>query len=557
MLLTIGNGSTYDSSIPVRVDINLGDVFDTIPPVGSISINGGDTYTNSKNVTVSLSATDNVGIVGYYCSENSTQPSPFDTVWESVSSTTNYNANVKYRIKRKDGKRRVLVWYKDAAGNVSEGEKDTIILDRTSPTIKITVPTNKSDYTTSDSTISLGGTASDSTSGIGAIEWSDNNGGVGTSSGTTNWTISNIKLSPGDNVITVTATDKAGNTGTDTITVVYVKDTDQWDMETIDSSGDISNFYPRAMAIDSNNYPHIVYGGDHLYYAYYDGNSWNYETVDSSIEAGYYASIALDSSDKAHISYYHNNSKRKNLKYATNASGSWEKRTVDSKGDVGRFSGIAVDLSGRIHIVYYGATNKHLKYATAISFSGPWKKETIDSIEKVGKFASIAVDSSNNVRISYYDESRKDLKYITNASGSWKSKKVDKKGSVGKYTSITTDSSGKIHIAYYNDKNKDLKYAVYSTGSWEAETVDSNGDVGPYTSIAIDLSGRVHISYFDVTKKDLKYAVKSLGSWELKTLDSKGSVGKYTSLAVDSVGSIHISYYDIKNKRLKYITNKN
>ena len=59
----------------------------------------------------------------------------------------------------------------------------------------------------------------------------------------------------------------------------------------------------RSIAVDSNNHPHFAYGGDHLYYAYYDGSSWHYETVDSSPGVGRYASIALDESDNAHISY--------------------------------------------------------------------------------------------------------------------------------------------------------------------------------------------------------------------------------------------------------------
>ena len=39
--------------------------------------------------------------------------------------------------------------------------------------------------------------------------------------GTESWTISGIQLTEGQNLITVTATDIAGNTATDTITVTY------------------------------------------------------------------------------------------------------------------------------------------------------------------------------------------------------------------------------------------------------------------------------------------------------------------------------------------------
>ncbi|MFN3533426.1 MAG: Ig-like domain-containing protein [Candidatus Brocadia sp.] len=194
---------------------------DVTAPNCSIAINNGANYSNSRSVTLSLEATDNVGVTGYYLSTSSVIPLASAAGWTAISSTTNYNANVSYTLSSGDGNKTLYVWYKDAVGNVSNTSSDSIILDTTGPSITITSPTSYATYKTANNTISLGGTASDNASGVGRVTWSNNRGGSGTASGTTSWSISDISLLLGDNIITVTATDGAGNTMIDTITVSY------------------------------------------------------------------------------------------------------------------------------------------------------------------------------------------------------------------------------------------------------------------------------------------------------------------------------------------------
>jgi len=91
--------------------------------------------------------------------------------------------------------------------------------DTIDPTIGITSPTSGTTYSTEEDTITLGGSASDNV-GVTSLTWTNNRGGSGTASGTTNWTISALTLHCGDdNVITATARDAAGNSATDTLTV--------------------------------------------------------------------------------------------------------------------------------------------------------------------------------------------------------------------------------------------------------------------------------------------------------------------------------------------------
>ncbi|RZD37629.1 MAG: hypothetical protein CXT71_07830, partial [Methanobacteriota archaeon] len=123
-------------------------------------------------------------------------------------------------------------------------------------------------------------------------------------------------------------------------------------------------------------------------------------------------------------------------------------------GAVGLYTSLAIDSNDDVHISYYG--NEDLKYAT--DSSGSWVTSTIDSEGVVGKYTSLALDSNDDVHISYYDTSNDDLKYATDSSGSWVTSTIDSLGAVGLYTSLAIDSNDDVHISYYG--NEDLKYAT-------------------------------------------------------------------------------------------------
>ncbi|MFO0793798.1 MAG: carboxypeptidase regulatory-like domain-containing protein, partial [Candidatus Brocadiaceae bacterium] len=163
-----------------------------------------------------------------------------------------------------------------------------------------------------------------------------------------------------------------------------------WKIKKVDDGKQFSDFYPRSIAVDASNRPHIAYGGNYLYYTYHDGSKWHYQTIDLSPGVGSFASIAIDTLGKAHICYY--DAINSDLRYATNSSGAWVTRTVDSGGDVGRDTSLALDNSGKVHISYFDATNGDLKYAT--NGSGVWVTETVDSIGVVGGYTSLALDNS-------------------------------------------------------------------------------------------------------------------------------------------------------------------
>ena len=106
------------------------------------------------------------------------------------------------------GKRHAVVWIPDDGRDV------------TLPTVSITSPTKSATYKTTKPTINISGTASDNIGIVSAI-WRNDRGGSGECTGTTNWSVSNIFLQPGLNVISVLVSDAAGNKALDTLSVTY------------------------------------------------------------------------------------------------------------------------------------------------------------------------------------------------------------------------------------------------------------------------------------------------------------------------------------------------
>jgi hypothetical protein len=94
--------------------------------------------------------------------------------------------------------------------------------DTTPPVVTITSPTSASTFNTSTTPLTtLAGTASDNV-GVVSCSWSSSNGGSGSTTGTTSWSVPSIALATNSNtVIEVVCVDAASNQGSDTLTVTH------------------------------------------------------------------------------------------------------------------------------------------------------------------------------------------------------------------------------------------------------------------------------------------------------------------------------------------------
>ena len=318
-----------------------------------------------------------------------------------------------------------------------------------------------------------------------------------------------------------------------------------------------------SLALDVDGLPHISYydyGNGALKYAFWDGDVWNVEIVDSDGNVGRYTSIALDDDGFPHISYYDYGNGA--LKYAFWDGSQWYIDKVDSsvKGGVGLYTCIALDSSDHPHISYCDYDKRTLNYAYWTGSS--WHKQVVDNsaqmcvFEYFGDYTSIAIDSSDHPHISYCDFENYDLKYAHFTGIQWNKEVIDSEGYVGQYSCIALDEYDNPHISYgyLQDHSSafDLKYASKTGDVWSVETVDKPGDVRKWTSLVLDSFGFPHISYYDYFEGSLKYAFYDGENWSLEAVETNGSTGCFNSLCLDSEDNPCISYYDWGDKALKY-----
>jgi len=203
-----GNESGYSNEWSQAIPVS-----DTVAPSIIISSpTAGGAY-DSSNSSISLAgnASDNVG-VSLVTWRNSAGGSGTASGTESWSITG---------ISLIEGENVLTVTAQDAAGNQTNASLTVTYMppDTLSPTIAVTSPTTAGSHETEAPTVSLAGNASDNT-GVVQVRWTSSAGYSGIAAGTVNWSIPDIALLDGENILTVIALDQAGNEGRATLKVI-------------------------------------------------------------------------------------------------------------------------------------------------------------------------------------------------------------------------------------------------------------------------------------------------------------------------------------------------
>ena len=242
-------------------------VTDNVKPVGSISINGGDTYTTSTSVTLDLSATDNIAVTEMSF-RNGTSGSW--SAWESYATTKNWTLTVT------NGPRTVQARFRDASFNISNIVSDSIILDTVKPTIPGT-PTTSPNPTNVVSQLWNWAASTDSGSGLAGYWYRITNGLTVSSAYIGNITNFTTNLVQGVYNFFVRSRDNAGNLSDEISQSLTVDTTPPTQPIATPDSG--SYLAPQTVALTSTD---ALSGLDKIYYTLDNTPADNTKTAYSS-----------------------------------------------------------------------------------------------------------------------------------------------------------------------------------------------------------------------------------------------------------------------------------
>ncbi len=322
----------------------------------------------------------------------------------------------------------------------------------------------------------------------------------------------------------------------------------QWDIEIVNDTTGNSEC---DITTDNNGYPHISYRDDshNMYYAHRDGSQWQTTLIETN-NSVFGTSIAVDDTGNPHISFIKSFWYGNQLWHAWWNGDYWQQESVDSipyDGDTGDYSSISFDSYGNPHISYTFQNTvtevSFIKYA--YKDGSGWNLQCIDSITSTFtnqfKYTSLELDSDNYPHISYYDYDQKDLKYARWDGSEWQIEMIDSVDNVGKYASLRLDNFDYPHIAYKDHTNDGVKYANWDGSAWLIETVESDIGYGNYTSLVLDANNRPCISSVEYSG-EVRFAYRDGTDWQTEVVEDIDC--GWTALDIDDDGYCHIVYYN-------------
>jgi len=306
-----------------------------------------------------------------------------------------------------------------------------------------------------------------------------------------------------------------------------------------------------SLALDSKNYPHLVYQQNNfsstLRHLWWTGREWSDEVVASG---GTEPSIVVDSQDRVHLAYYETASA--DLRYGLRTAAGWTFETPASTGDVGQWPSVAVDAQDRPSMSFYDVTNADLVLA---SFDGTiWQTDIVVGPDDNGRYSSHVVEAGTHY-IAFLDlrtvqgSPNRRIRFAFGTPGNWTTETAFQNVSAQPPT-LAPGPTGQFAVAQHGDFRTRFAQSVWTP----EEEVSPNAFVR-IVDVAYDPVTGLYHEVLDVG--DFVYAVRdTTPAWSSTVIDDDSiwAVGTSAQIEIDPAGTRHAFYHHARLGEFRYLT---
>ena len=334
-----------------------------------------------------------------------------------------------------------------------------------------------------------------------------------------------------------------------------------WNVDKIVSQKNFNgDFTSESIASDPDGNVYMVYGGDNLRLAVFDGMDWDYEVVDDTNGSGANPIILCDQNGNLRVLYDCQGTLRQ--AYRAYQAVSWSIEIVYPYSFT--YISAVLDTNGAVHIAGI-ASNRHLIYLT--DANGFWETSTAISGEYLSYGCSIAVNSLNEPVICL------PMSYIIGVGGfggpltgdlgtnlvyrdgtSWIVQPIYALGWNFDRATLWLDHLDQPHVLALNYlssvwSHQAISHYYYIGYTWLSQELENPAGVYIYPSIFQDDSGIIHVSYEGLEPNTVKYATLDGNTWNSQIVYS-GDTKFKTALTLDADQNPVISAMTLYDQRL-------
>ena len=378
-----------------------------------------------------------------------------------------------------------------------------------------------------------------------------------------------------------------------------------WQPEPVDAPKKFSDLSDRSIQVDADGVIHIVYGGDHLYYARFEEGAWQTQTVDDAPWVGEAAVLALDALGHPHIGYV--DRARNQVLYSRFDGVAWQKSVVATLPYAPSALALALDATGDPHFAYVARLEPTAEISPIYTWwnGDVWQSEVIEDFGE-GWAHSIALDlaSTGQPVIAYIQANvpswppppppaHHRLRVGSRTAGGWQIEQIYEfyqYGENDRSLSLALDSNDLPHLALeeHGDSGPSyfrrdvqgwtqqpllgtesgvagialaldaldqplVSYLIHAGdtisvevrrltgGAWQTQLAATTQSGGS-PALAVDGAGQAVVGFRDIGR--LRTAHEQGATWDSTTVDDEADVGWGGALALDAAGRAHVVYYD-------------